>query len=92
MPKKPSIPFSSPRAKTEEKTKQKDQRIEKHESNSSSEYDLIWDFDTGFHDVHVCWFSKATRKTLVMESFKLPVKGAPSPYGLNYFDHGQNYH
>ena len=39
VPKKPSIPSSSPRAKTEEKTKQKDQTVEKHESNSSSEYD-----------------------------------------------------
>ena len=37
--KKPSISSSSPRAKTEEKTKQKDQRVEKQESNSSSEYE-----------------------------------------------------
>ena len=35
VPKKPSISSSSPRAKTEEKTKQKDQTVEKHESNSS---------------------------------------------------------
>ena len=38
--KKPSIPSSSPRAKTAEKTKQKDQTVAKHESNSlRSEYD-----------------------------------------------------
>ena len=35
VPKKPSIPSSSPRAKTEEKTKQKDQTVEEQESNSS---------------------------------------------------------
>jgi len=39
VPKKPSIPPSSRWAKTEKKTKQNDQTIEKHESNSSSEYD-----------------------------------------------------
>ena len=39
VPKNPIIPSSSPRAKTEKKTKQKDQTVEKHESSSSSEYD-----------------------------------------------------
>jgi len=37
--KKPNIPSSSRRAKTEKKPKQKDQTIKKRESNSSSEYD-----------------------------------------------------
>ena len=39
VPKKPNIPSSSSQAKPEKKTKQKDQTVEKHESNSSSEYD-----------------------------------------------------
>ena len=38
VPKKPSIPSSSPRAKTEEKTKQQDQTVEKHDSSSLEEY------------------------------------------------------
>ena len=37
--KKPSIPSSPPRAKTEKKTKQEGQTVEKHESSSWSEYD-----------------------------------------------------
>ena len=39
VPKKPSIPSSSPQAKAEKKTKQNDQTVDKHECNSSSEYD-----------------------------------------------------
>ena len=39
VPMKPSIPSSFARAKTEKKTKQEDQTVEKHECNSSSEYD-----------------------------------------------------
>ena len=39
VPKKPGIPSSSPLAKTQKTTRQKDQTVEKHESNSSSEYD-----------------------------------------------------
>ena len=37
--KKPSIPSSSPRAKTEEKTKQQEEKVKKHESSSLAEYD-----------------------------------------------------
>ena len=39
VPKIPSIHSWSPRAKPEEKTKQQDQTVEKHESSSLAEYD-----------------------------------------------------